>query len=144
MGAKGEVLLLNIPEFKPEKILRHKIFFAPLGGDTYWVGAGYAWDLDEVQPTAKERQRLLDIAEEVLTVPYTVIDHLVGVRPASKDRRPIMGTHPELNNLHLFNGLGTKGSSLAPFWANKMGEYLMDRITLDKEVDLARFDVERK
>ncbi|NNF36687.1 MAG: FAD-binding oxidoreductase [Saprospiraceae bacterium] len=138
-GAKGEVLILHIPGFKPEKILRHKIFFAPLKDDLYWVGSGYAWNLDEVGPTDSERERLLNLADDVLKVPYEIKDHIAGVRPASKDRRPIMGTHPHFSNTHLFNGLGTKGSSLGPYWASRMAEYLLYDHPLDPEVNLNRF-----
>lgn len=138
-GAKGEVLILHIPGFKPEKILRHKIFFAPLKDDLYWVGSGYAWDLDDVGPTDSERERLLKLADTVLTVDYEVKDHIAGVRPASKDRRPIMGTHPHFSNIHLFNGLGTKGSSLGPYWASRMADYLVNDQPLDPEVNLNRF-----
>lgn len=138
-GAKGEVLILHIPGAIPEKILRHKIFFAPLKDDLYWVGSGYAWDLNNVNPTAAEKSRLLKLVDEVLTVPYEIVNHIAGVRPASRDRRPIMGTHPQFNRIHLFNGLGTKGSSLGPYWASMMSEYLVNNQPLDHEVNLDRF-----
>ncbi|MBK6730532.1 MAG: FAD-binding oxidoreductase [Bacteroidetes bacterium] len=34
-----------------------------------------------------------------------------------KNRTPVIGRHPEHNNVFLLNGLGTKGFSLAPYYA---------------------------
>jgi glycine/D-amino acid oxidase-like deaminating enzyme len=139
-GAKGEVLIVKIPNFKPQKTLRHKIFIAPLKDDLFWVGAGYAWDLSDVNPTEKEKERLVGLLKEILKVPFEVVDHISGVRPSVADRRPMLGQHPHLGQLYVFNGLGTKGSSLGPFWANRMAEYLLSGATLSMEVNIKRYE----
>ena len=35
----------------------------------------------------------------ILDVNFKTIDHFAGIRPATKDRRPFIGTHPEFENI---------------------------------------------
>jgi len=70
---------------------------------------------------------------------FEVIDHLAGVRPTVKDRRPMVGTHPKFANLHVLNGLGTRGVMLAPAMAKSLFENIENQIPLEKEIDIKRF-----
>jgi glycine/D-amino acid oxidase-like deaminating enzyme len=59
-----------------------------------------------------------------------------GVRPASRDRRPILGiTGPRQA---VFNGLGSRGVLLAPWSAAHLADHLFAGAALDPEVDLDR------
>ena len=59
----------------------------------------------------------------MLSVPFEVIDHQAAIRPTVKDRRPFIGNHPKYPNLGIFNGFGTKGASLVPFWASHFADF---------------------
>lgn len=72
-------------------------------------------------------------------MPYTVVDHKVGMRPTVSDRRPVLGMHPEHKGLFIFNGLGTKGYMLAPLLSFEMAEYMANGKPLHKEVEYTRF-----
>jgi glycine oxidase len=61
------------------------------------------------------------------------------VRPTVKDRRPLLGIHPEYNQLAVFNGLGTKGVMLAPYFANKLVNLILKNEPLPNEVNINRF-----
>jgi len=74
-----------------------------------------------------------------LKIPYKVINHEAAVRPTIKDRRPVIGLHPQYKSLAIFNGLGTKGVSLAPFFANNFCDYLETGKELDASVNINRF-----
>jgi len=39
----------------------------------------------------------------------------------------------------IFNGLGTKGVSLAPYWAEELSKLIIQQKDLPKEVDIRRF-----
>jgi glycine/D-amino acid oxidase-like deaminating enzyme len=66
-----------------------------------------------------------------------VIEHWCGVRPASRDRRPILGvTAP---GEAVLNGLGSRGVILAPWCARHLAEHLFDGEPLDPEVSVSRF-----
>lgn len=140
-GDKGEALLIRIPDAGFEKILKQQIFIVPLGtADLYWVGATYNPRFDNNLPSKEGKTYLLKHLQNLLTVPFEVIDHLAAIRPTVRDRRPFLGMHPQFPQLGIFNGLGTKGASLGPFWANHFVDYLLKDETLDAEVNINRFD----
>jgi glycine/D-amino acid oxidase-like deaminating enzyme len=74
----------------------------------------------------------------VLKAPYQIIQHRSAIRPTVKDRRPFLGFHPEYKNVGIFNGMGTKGLSLAPFFARHFVQHLVNGTPLMKEVDIKR------
>jgi glycine/D-amino acid oxidase-like deaminating enzyme len=139
---KGEILTVRLAAGNtiPEDIVLNKaVFILPLGNNTYKVGATYEWnDLSE-DTSEKGRAELIEKLEKVLKVPFDVIDQQAGIRPTVLDRRPLIGIHPDLRILGVFNGMGTKGVMLAPFFANQFAEFLENAAPIDKEVDIARF-----
>jgi glycine/D-amino acid oxidase-like deaminating enzyme len=74
-------------------------------------------------------------------VPYKIVEHKAAVRPTVKERRPFIGLHPQNNCIGIFNGLGTKGVLLAPFFSSHFADYLEDKKELMKEVDVKVFTV---
>ncbi|NNC69515.1 MAG: FAD-dependent oxidoreductase, partial [Flavobacteriaceae bacterium] len=73
--------------------------------------------------------------------PYTIITHEAGIRPTVKDRRPLVGIHPEKKQLAVLNGLGTRGVLLAPKMARLLYEALENRMDVPKEVSINRFNI---
>jgi glycine/D-amino acid oxidase-like deaminating enzyme len=53
----------------------------------------------------------------------------------------LLGQHPLYHRVFIFNGLGTKGASLGPFWAHHMADFLINHTPLDPAVDIKRFDM---
>ena len=138
-SAKGEAFLLRIPNFKTAYIIKKTQFLVPLKEDIYWFGSNYEWnDLTEA-PTEAGKAYLLERIEEILKVEYEVLEHVAAVRPVLKDRRPVMGLHPMHEELGVFNGLGTKGTSIGPYWAAKYVQFLLGKAEIDAEVDFNRF-----
>lgn len=138
-GAKGEVLIIRIQEKSFEKILKHRVFIAPLGNNLYWVGSSYVWQFQDDHPTAEGKSFLLDRLADILRIPFEVVEHRSAIRPTVKDRRPFLGRHHQWPQLAIFNGLGTKGTSLGPFWAKALQEHLCEGVPLAPEVDIDRF-----
>ena len=64
--------------------------------------------------------------DEILQKPYEIADHWAGIRPATKSRRPILAQHEQYRNLYILNGLGTKGSSLAPYFAKRFVDEIVE------------------
>lgn len=139
-GSKGEVLIARIPNADFEKLYKYRIFLVPLSEkDTYWVGSMYAWQFEDDQPTEAGRTYLINRLQDVLTIPWEIIEHKAAVRPTVKDRRPFLGIHPEFKSLAIFNGLGTKGASLGPFFAKQMAMHLLKNTKIDPEVNIERY-----
>ncbi len=79
--------------------------------------------------------------KELVTFPFTIVGQEWGLRPTTPDRRPILGQHPELKSAWVFNGMGTKGVSLAPYFADVLVRSLENGEPLNKEVDIERYKV---
>jgi len=137
--AKGEVVILEIPNLSLEAIYKTKLTFVPLGADRYWVGATYNWKFADGQPTTNGKEELMEKIGEDLKIPYTVLDHQAAIRPTIKDRRPVLGSHPKDANVFVFNGLGTKGASVGPYWSEVMVRHLINGDAIDAPVNLRRF-----
>jgi len=71
--------------------------------------------------------------------PIEILEHLAGVRPTVDDRRPIIGAFPGRTNVFLFNGMGTKATSLAPYWAEQLIDHILNGVSLPKEVSPLRY-----
>ena len=137
--AKGEILTVKIPGIPEDSILKKGIFLLPLGNNLFKVGSTYNWDFKDGLPTEKGKEELISRLDKFLDLPYEVVGHKAAIRPTVKDRRPFIGMHPVHHSIGIFNGLGTKGASLAPFFANRFADCLINSGTLDKEVDVKRF-----
>ncbi len=76
--------------------------------------------------------------KKVLKIDFEIVNHQAGIRPTVNDRRPLMGLHPQHPTLAVFNGLGTKGVMLAPYFAYQLYSFLELNKPLDVEVDIKR------
>jgi glycine/D-amino acid oxidase-like deaminating enzyme len=77
--------------------------------------------------------------EHVYTGSFIVTEHLSGIRPTIDDRRPLIGPYPGREGKYLFNGMGTKGTSLAPYWADHLVSHLVDNTPILKIVNPERY-----
>lgn len=138
-GNKGEVLIIQIPNVQPKKIIKQNVFLVPIKDDLFWVGSTYFNDFVDDKPSERGKINLLERLEKVLKIPFKVIEHKAAIRPTVPDRRPLIGLHPKFKPLVLFNGMGTKGASLAPFWANQLISSLEKNLEIDDVVNIKRY-----
>ena len=135
---KGEILKIKVDEFSPYAISKN-CFILPLKSEEYILGATYDWSKKDYEPTEEAKNELLDKFKNISDKPVEVVEQRVGVRPTTIDRKPILGSHPVNDNLYIFNGLGSKGVQLVPYYASRMVEYLMNARTIEKEINSSRF-----
>ncbi|MFT3793340.1 NAD(P)/FAD-dependent oxidoreductase [Flavobacterium sp.] len=138
-GTKGELMIVRAPELKLDAIVKGNVFVLPIGNDLFKIGATYNWEDKTNEPTAEGRKELVEKANEILHCDYEIVSHLAGIRPTVKDRKPLLGTHPQYQNLHVFNGLGTRGVMLAPLMAQILFESIEEGKTIDRELRIERF-----
>ena len=137
---KGEVLLIHAPSLSEEFILNKKVFVLPVGNHRFKVGSTYEWNDLSDAVTQKGKISIIERVESLITCEYEIENQWAGIRPATIDRRPVLGSHPENKNLYVFNGLGTKGVMLAPYFAKEMLSFLsLDNYALHHEVKAERF-----
>ena len=140
--AKGEALLLRFRDPGSEQIsrmLKKTMTLVPLGGGLFWAGGSYQWHYPDLLPSAGERAFILHHLHEMIAAPFEITDHVAGVRPTVKDRRPFIGQSSIHPKVFIFNGLGTKGALLAPFWAGHFADCLLRGEAVDGEVSMRRF-----
>ena len=137
---KGEALTLEIPDLPADHIYKKGLSLVPLPQkDQWWIGSAYSWDLDDPNPTTAFREQAEQLLRQWLKLPYRVTGHVAGVRPATVERRPFVGLHPLYPAIGLLNGLGTKGCSLAPYFAQQLVRHLLRGGPISPEADIRRF-----
>lgn len=137
-SVKGDVLTIKSVDLKIDKIRKKNVFILPLGGDVYKIGATYDWKDKSWNPSEKGKVEILEKFEKISDCTYEVIDHESGIRPATYDRRPFIGTHPKHKNLKIFNGLGSKGVFLGPLLAQEFCDFLDNKGEIHADVSIKR------
>lgn len=135
---KGQVLTALVERYPIRNIVNQGVFVLPVREGLIKIGATYTWHDLDWQTTEDGREFLEKKVRELLKVPYQIVDQRAGIRPATKDRRPFLGLHPEFPSIGIFGGLGTKGVSLAPYLAEQYARFLLNNEELDPETNIKR------
>lgn len=140
VGAKGEVLHLKGQAHTEDFLLNNGKFILPIGNGEFRAGSTYEWRDLSLTPTESAKNEILSKLKNLLTEDLEVVDQKVGIRPTSKDRRPILGEHPRNSKLKIFNGLGTRGVIIAPAMVEWFCDNLINGTELPAEVNVSRFN----
>jgi glycine/D-amino acid oxidase-like deaminating enzyme len=137
--AKGECLIVEIPNFSTKEIIMKGIMLVPINKETYWVGATNTWNDLEPVGTASGKAELEAGLRDLLKVPYTILEHKSAIRPTIRDRAPAVGKHPTISNMFVMNGMGTKGTAYAPYYAAQLLAHIFNNTPINKEANVNRF-----
>jgi len=135
---KGETLTLNFNNLNLDVAINKGAFMLPYNGN-FKVGATYDWENLNENTTDEGKKELLKKVSKFINDDAQVIDHQAGVRPTVLDRRPLIGVHPEIEQLAVFNGMGTKGVMYAPYMADNLVDLLLNNLSLSPEIDINRY-----
>lgn len=134
---KGELLSGSLAP--PRKAIYNRgVFILPHHANRTLVGATYARGDLSLRPTSKARELIEARLHKIFNVKYTVKAQRVGIRPATFDRKPFVGMHTHHPQVGIFNGLGSKGISLAPYLARLLVDHLMEGKILPKSIQPQR------
>ncbi|MES2331003.1 MAG: FAD-dependent oxidoreductase [Bacteroidota bacterium] len=136
---KGQAIIASIPGLPRTNIYKQGINIVPWKEDLFWIGSTYEWDFTDTDPSPDFRKKVTDQLNHWLKLPFEIVDHLASERPANMERRPFVGLHPVTVSVGLFNGMGTKGCSLAPYFSKELAGYLVNDTPLTPQVDVRRF-----
>ena len=138
---KGEILTLECEQTLPQAIANFGKWVLPLGPLEFKLGATYDWQHVDQEPTEKAREHLLqELDRHTRTHLHPrVLEHEVGMRPNSRDRLPLIGAHPNEPRLWMFNGFGSRGSLMIPYYARLLRRHMLEGKPLDGDSDLARW-----
>lgn len=139
-ASKGEALIIACEGLNREHIFKKGMLFVPLPETPlYWLGSNYQWEFDDNKPSEKFYTAATEMLKHWLKKPFEVIEHKAGVRPSTLERRPFIGFHPLVPAVGILNGMGTKGVSLAPFFANQLVQHLVHGFPITPKADVHRF-----
>ena len=138
--AKGEMIVIHAPELEIDFVLKSSVFIMPLGDNLFKIGATFNWTDKTSLPTEEARKELIDKLDKLISVPYKIVDHVAGIRPTVRDRRPLVGIHNKHPQLAILNGLGTRGVMIAPTVANELYNHIENGAELRKDVNISRFN----
>jgi glycine/D-amino acid oxidase-like deaminating enzyme len=143
---KGEVLIVEIDGLADAAragggtVFKKGLSIVPWREGLYWVGSSYEWSFEHGEPTEGFRLRTEAALREWLKLPFRTVEHLAAVRPATLERRPFVGFHPQYPRVGILNGMGTKGCSLAPYFARQLVELLVKGEPILPVADVRRFE----
>lgn len=137
---KGEALIIEINDLPNQHIYKKGFILAPLQDqDVFWLGSNYQWSFPHVEPTSEFYEQAERHLKAWLKIPFKILEHKAALRPATLERRPFVGLHPQQKNIGILNGMGTKGCSLAPFFARQLVDHLLYDKEIIPEADIKRF-----
>jgi glycine/D-amino acid oxidase-like deaminating enzyme len=136
---KGEALIASIPGLPADNIYKQGINIVPWQHGLFWIGATHDWKFTDMLPSESFRKQTEEHLNYWLKLPYTIIDHIVAARPTNLERKPFAGLHPGMPSVGIFNGMGTKGCSVVPYFANQFAKHLVHNVPIMPDVDVKRF-----
>lgn len=142
---KGELLLIKFKNARFKHIINRNGFILPIDDEgTCKLGATYERVEEMDSPTEKGKRQLLEKVNPLVNDEYEILEHWSGIRPATFDRRPFIGSHDKYKNIHIFNGLGAKGISLGPYFSELLLEHIEKNTPLPYEVRLNRLSKQQR
>ena len=136
---KGEIITIYCKDLHLKSIIHSGFLLIPLGDDYYSVGATYDWDFNNTAPTKEAKQKIVNVLNKTIHLPYTIVNQYAGIRPSTSDRRALIGVHKDYNNMYILNGLGTRGVLLAPYLSKCLIESIYFKTLINSEVNINRF-----
>lgn len=157
---KGEALIVDIPGLQeiigkkagkqaksnlddmhgnPAIVFKKGMSLTPWRDDLFWVGSSYAWSFQDARPSEAFRKNTEAFLADWLKIPFTIVDHIASIRPATLERRPFVGFHPVYTAVGILNGMGAKGCSLAPFFAHQLMRHIKYNEPIRPTADVRRF-----
>ena len=138
---KGEFLRVRAKTKLCSHIINGAHMLVPLADGSYRFGATHKHSDFDQQPTEEARAQLQAGLNTLLrdTSDVEILEQDAGVRPATSDRQPFIGSHPQHPRLHLFNGFGARGALSIPWFAEQFAAHLLHGAALPPEAAIARY-----
>ncbi|WP_370901064.1 NAD(P)/FAD-dependent oxidoreductase [Chryseobacterium gossypii] len=137
---KGHHIRVKLSEPVPENItIKKKHFLFPVDEGLCFYGGTY--DREQLHHHIDDSavEQLIKGLSEFYPYDFELDEVNFGFRPTVKDRRPIIGEHPEYKNLYVFNGLGARGILNGCYFSQSLYDLIETDMPLPAEVSLTRF-----
>ena len=128
----GNSILAEV-NFNSTHIVNNKISVINTSQNKVHAGSTYHNGFENMGTEKIEKQ-----LKEIVQKKYKIKEYKFGVRPATRDRRPFVGRHSNIDNLYILNGLGSKGVSQSPYCSKELFNYIEFNKNLDQEINIER------
>jgi glycine/D-amino acid oxidase-like deaminating enzyme len=137
---KGQALLLETDGLNTSYTYKFgHLTLASLSNNLWWVGSSNELQFASAEPSEDFKERTAATLRSILKIPFTIKEHVSAIRSATVERRPFVGVHPVHKQLAILNGMGSKGCSLAPWFAKELADNLIKEKSIDSSADVQRF-----
>jgi glycine/D-amino acid oxidase-like deaminating enzyme len=137
---KGEGMLVEIKGLPENLTYKKGMSLVPYRENIFWLGSSYEWSFSDDLPSEKFKKNAESWLLHFLKLPFTILEHFASIRPATLERRPFVGFHPLHPQIGILNGMGTKGCSLAPFFARQLVDKMTGLGNINPLADISRFE----
>lgn len=137
----GDILTLRFDKSLPKALYKNRSWLVPDGNGNWLGGSTFHKGSLETTPVSEDAEKMMLQIRSWTTIPFTLMHHRRGVRPTVEGRRAYLGEHSKETGLFVYNGLGSKGSSLIPWLSPMMADFLCTGKPVHSDVDISRFDL---
>ena len=127
-GVKGQAALLRFDAAGQPQLFADALHIIPHGDGTVAIGSTSEREFDDPSSTDAALDDILERATVALPILHgaEVLERWAGVRPRSRSRAPVLGTHPTRDGDYIANGGFKIGFGMAPKVGAVMAALMLD------------------
>lgn len=133
--AKGEILTVSCKQALPDQLLNWGNWLVGNSdGQQARLGSSFVWNDLSLQASSKNANKLLQSLAQHTEIQAAHLKTEVGIRPTTQQRKPFIGAITALPGAYCFNGFGSKGCLLIPYYAELLCEHLLSGAPIPAEL----------
>jgi glycine/D-amino acid oxidase-like deaminating enzyme len=137
---KGQALILEINGLNTSHTYKFgHLTLIPWKDNLWWAGSSNELTFATTDPTEDFKNKTIASLKSILKNPFEIKEHWSALRPATVERRPFVGEHPTYKQIAILNGMGSKGCSLAPWFAKELADNLIHKKPINPLANVQRF-----
>jgi len=127
-GVKGQAALLRFDAAGQPQLFADALHIIPHGDGTVAIGSTSEREFDDPSSTDAALDDILERATVALPILHgaEVLERWAGVRPRSRSRAPVLGTHPTRDGDYIANGGFKIGFGMAPKVGAVMAAFVLE------------------
>jgi len=120
----GEIITCTSDQVLPDYIINQGKWLLPISKYECRVGATYDTSINTPTLQDTSKKELLNFGSHIFkeNKHLQVTQHQAGIRPTTQDKMPFIGFHPNHKHAAIFNGFGSRGSLIIPWYAHHFSQ----------------------
>lgn len=118
-------------------------YIASISKTRFIAGSTYEHHFDHPDPDKEGVEYLVQRLGKVYPALFkdaALVDQWAGVRASAPNKKPIVGSHPELEHMYVLTGLGSKGLMLGNYLSSLLADHIFDGTSLPDKFSVTRFN----